>query len=138
MTHNHRSYEEMLSLSTFLERFEYLALRGSIGLTTFGAERHLNQAFYNSTEWKQARRAAIVRDFGRDLAIEGREIHESMVVHHINPLRPKDVMYHTNALFDLSNLITTTHQTHKAIHYGDASGVIHDPVERKPGDTKFW
>lgn len=133
-----RSYEEMLSLPTFLERFEYLALHGGIGLTTFGAERHLNQTFYNSTEWKRARRVVIVRDHGRDLGIEGREIFDSMVVHHINPLTPDDVTNHTPALFDPSNLITTTHQTHKAIHYGDASGVIHDFVERKPGDTKFW
>lgn len=47
-----KTYTELIRLSTFQERFEYLKLDGSVGIETFGFDRYLNQVFYNSKEWK--------------------------------------------------------------------------------------
>ena len=38
--------EELIRLSTFRERFEYLKLDGSVGIETFGFDRYLNQIFH--------------------------------------------------------------------------------------------
>ena len=46
-----RTYAELSKLKTWEERFEYLRLRGEVGLETFGFDRYLNQKFYNTTEW---------------------------------------------------------------------------------------
>ena len=62
-----RTYSELILLPTFDERFEYLRLDGEVGKITFGYERYLNQLLYNSGEWKQRRRKAIIRDLGCDL-----------------------------------------------------------------------
>jgi len=35
-------------------------------------------------------------------------------------------------------LITVTHQTHNAIHYGDERMLPRQMVERRYGDTKLW
>ena len=64
-----RTYTELMSLPTYLERFRYLKLGGRIGEATFGQDRYLNQAFYQSYEWKNLRHQIIVRDMGCDLAI---------------------------------------------------------------------
>jgi hypothetical protein len=41
-----RSYAELSRLSSFEERFEYLKLSGTVGESTFGFDRYLNQQFY--------------------------------------------------------------------------------------------
>lgn len=133
-----RSYSELRVLPSFEERFNYLCLAGTVGDITFGSERHLNQRFYNSYEWKQARNWVIVRDNGCDLGILGREIHSTIYIHHINPITPDDLKFRSLALFDPENLISVTHRTHNAIHYGDVNNLQRDPVERRPGDTKDW
>lgn len=133
-----RSYSELVTHPTFLERFEYLKLSGEVGSATFGSERYLNQHFYNSSEWKRARQYAIARDRNCDLGIAGREIYGRVYIHHINPITPEDLVYASENLFSLENLITVTHQTHNAIHYGDANNLQKDLVERRPGDTIFW
>lgn len=51
-----RCYSELLQLTTFKERYEYLRLDGVVGEETFGFDRYLNQIFYNSQEWKDIRR----------------------------------------------------------------------------------
>jgi HD-GYP domain-containing protein (c-di-GMP phosphodiesterase class II) len=62
-------------LPTFAERYEYLKLLdGKIGAETFGQSRYINQAFYQSPEWKHLRNEIIVRDLGCDLGLEGYEI----------------------------------------------------------------
>ena len=81
-----RSYSELIHLKTFEERFNYLKLDGSVGFSTFGYDRYLNQQFYTSSEWKRIRDVVIIRDHGCDLGIEGYEIYGSFVIHHMNPI----------------------------------------------------
>jgi len=133
-----RTYEELSRLLSFEQRFHYLSLKGLPFDQTFGSERFLNQRFYNSYEWRQIRNYVIARDFGRDLGVEGREIYRSPYIHHINPITPEDLKMRNPMLLDPNNLITVSHQTHNAIHYGDESHLLKDFVERRPGDTKEW
>lgn len=133
-----RSYSEMIQRSTFLERYEYLRLRSSVGEVTFGFDRWINQQFYRSVEWKQARDKVIVRDLGADLGITGYEIFDRIIIHHMNPIRLEDLDAGDPDIFDPEYLITTTHNTHNAIHYGDSSLLPKPFVERHPGDTKLW
>ena len=133
-----RSYSELRRFTTFEERFEYLNLQGFVGEQTFGFDRWMNQQFYRSREWKLARDETIVRDQGRDLGIPGYEIYYGIMVHHMNPLSELDLVAGEECIVDPEFLITTTHRTHNAIHYGDASLLPRVPVKREPGDTKLW
>lgn len=133
-----KSYRELIRLNTFEERYNYLKIGGIVGRETFGYERHINQSFYHSIEWKYLRRDAIVRDNGCDLGIKGREIFGKIIVHHINPITVEDIELGKDCVFDLNNLICTSHQTSNAIHYGDESLLIQLPKERKRGDTRLW
>lgn len=138
MSTKHRSYSELIQLETFLERFKYLQIHGQVGCETFGFDRWVNQRFYSSREWRSTREQAIIRDGACDLGIEDREIHSRLIVHHINPLTQRDIEYGTRMALDLDNLICTTHDTHNAIHYGDASLLTKTYIPRRPGDTKLW
>lgn len=134
-----RTFNELRSLKTFEERFDYLQLHGKVGLDTFGFDRIFNQMFYRSKEWKRMRDEIIIRDLGRDLGIEGREIlYGKIVIHHVNPISIKDIEESTEFLLNPNYLITTTPNTHRAIHYGDKSLLALDPVERRPNDTCPW
>ena len=134
-----RTFNELRSLKTFEERFDYLQLHGKVGLDTFGFDRIFNQMFYRSKEWKRMRDEIIIRDLGRDLGIEGREIlYGKIVIHHMNPISIKDIEESTEFLLNPNYLITTTPNTHRAIHYGDKSLLALDPVERRPNDTCPW
>lgn len=133
-----RRYSELIRIPTFAERFEYLALGGTVGRATFGHERYLNQRFYTSREWKRVRRNVIARDLGLDLAAEGFEISDRITVHHMNPMSISEVEHGSVDILDPEYLITTQHYTHNAIHYGDASLLPKDPVERRAGDTLLW
>lgn len=138
MTTRFRTYSELMSFTTFVGRFEYLSLRGVVGCETFGFDRWINQQFYTSLAWRRARRDVIARDYGRDLGIEGREIHSKIIVHHMNPLVEDDIVLGTANALDPEGLICTTHDTHNAIHYGDHTLLRQDHVDRMPGDTKLW
>jgi len=133
-----RTYSELLQFDTIEERFEYLSLRGQVGDSTFGFDRYINQQFYRSTQWKQMRHHIIARDLGRDLAVEGYEIHGTVVIHHMNPMEPHEIIEGDTSILDPKFLISTTHQTHNAIHYGNANLLRRPIVERRPGDTKLW
>lgn len=133
-----RTYEELSALRTFEERYRYLSLRGQVGEATFGFDRWLNQQFYHSREWRRIRSAVIVRDEGCDLGVLGYEIHDRLYIHHMTPMVIADIRDGDESILDLNNLITCTHQTHNAIHYGDESMLVKPFVERKPGDTKLW
>lgn len=133
-----RTYSELMSLEGFAQRFEYLRLNGVVSERTFGTERWLNQGFYASREWKQARNDVIARDLGCDLAVPGYEIHHELVVHHMNPMNVSDILDGDSDIIDPEYLITTTHRTHNAIHYGDERLLPRPFVERRPGDTKLW
>ena len=133
-----RSYRELRRLETFEERFEYLNLRGEVGHITFGFDRWVNQQFYRSAQWRHARDIVIIRDNGCDLGIAGHEIHHQLMVHHMNPITVEDIEHGAELVLDPEYLITTTHRTHNAIHYGDASLLPQPLVERRPGDTRLW
>jgi hypothetical protein len=135
-----RTYSELSRLPSFEERFNYLKLGGLVGEATFGYDRYLNQEFYRSVLWKRARTHVIARDYGRDLGVEGYDIQDKVYVHHMNPMRPVNLMDEVD--LDVINpeyLICVTHNTHNAIHYGD-EGLLrrNQLVVRRPGDTKLW
>lgn len=133
-----KSYEQLCLLETFDERYEYLKLKGSVGKSTFGFERYLNQSFYKSKEWRAVRRGVIVRDEGCDLGIEDRKIYGRIIVHHINPITIEDIENHKDCLFDMNNLICVSESTDRAIHYGDTSLLPRLAPERRKGDMCPW
>ena len=134
-----KSYSELSRLTTFKDRFNYLKLDGSVGRDTFGFDRIFNQKFYNSYEWKQIRDFVIVRDNGCDLGIDGHDIYgERIIIHHLKPISLEDIERKSEILLDPEYLITTTHLTHNAIHYGDENLICTGPIERKPNDTCLW
>ena len=134
-----RTYSELSRLTTFEERFKYLKLSGSVGKETFGFDRWINQHFYQrSHEWKQIRDHVIIRDNGCDLGVEGYDIYERIIVHHMNPISMEDFERQSKFLLDPEFLICTTHLTHNAIHYGDERLVLNVPVERTMYDTCPW
>lgn len=133
-----RTYSELIKLHTFEERFRYLQLHGAVGIDTFGFDRVFNQMFYTSREWKRVRDIVIARDNGCDLGIEGREIYGRVLIHHLNPISLEDIESASEYLLNPEYLITTTHSTHNAIHYGDESKLFTGPIERKKNDTCPW
>lgn len=147
-----KSYSELITLPTYEERLEYLMLYGKVCDETFGGLRKLNQNLYKTIEWLTTRDKIIVRDMGCDLGIEDRPIQYNdtylqnglyvkntnrIIVHHINPIKPEDILYNKSKLFDEENLICVSLDTHNIIHYGYdiKRNVI---IERKPDDTLLW
>ena len=133
-----RRYSELRHIPTFEERFEYLKLNGSVGRETFGFDRYINQRFYTSKEWRDIRHYVITRDLGLDLGAEGYEINSRILIHHMNPIVVDDILHKNDDILDPEFLITTCHNTHKAIHYGDSNLLPKPLVERSRGDTKLW
>ena len=133
-----KTYSELITISTFEERFEYLQLKGSVGKDTFGYDRHLNQVLYRSPEWKRLRNQIIIRDCGRDLACEGYDIHSKVLIHHLNPITVEDVLARSRKVFDPDNLVCVSHNTHNAIHYGDVDLLVTGPIIRTKNDTCPW
>ena len=133
-----KTYLELIQLSTFIDRFRYLNLSGLVGKETFGFNRYLNQILYQSDEWKRCRRDVIVRDNGCDLGCNGFEIYNRILVHHIMPITVEDIVTRNSKVFDLNNLITTSHRTHQAIHYGDESLLETESIVRSKNDTCPW
>lgn len=133
-----RTYSELSKLGTFRERFRYLKLPGSIGIDTFGFDRYLNQLFYKSREWKKVKDEVIIRDNGCDLGIDGYDIYGRIYVHHMNPVTVDDIRNRSEFLLNPEYLITTTLNTHNAIHYGDEDLLVLDPIERTMNDTCPW
>jgi len=133
-----KTYKELRRLQSFKDRFQYLALKGDVGGATFGFDRYLNQQFYASTQWRQIRHKVITRDQGCDLGIKGHEIYHKIIIHHMNPLTVDEIAHGDPSILDPEFLITTTHQTHNAIHFGDLKYLPRSLVERKRGDTILW
>lgn len=133
-----RTYSELILLPTFEERFQYLKLGGTVGQITFGYERYLNQLLYSSDEWKRCRRKVIIRDLGCDLACEGYELQDKILIHHMNPITVDDILQRNPRVFDLENLICTSHNTHNAIHYGDENLLLRAPIVRTRNDMCPW
>lgn len=133
-----RTYSELITFSTFEERFKYLQLNGQVGESTFGFDRYMNQVFYRSQKWKSIRDFVIIRDCGCDLGVEGYDIHGKIIIHHMNPLSMRDIETESDFLLNPDFLICTTHNTHNAIHYGDENLLVTAPVERTKNDTCPW
>lgn len=133
-----KTYSEMITFSTFEERYLYLRLQGKVCEETFGFDRYINQIFYKSEEWRSIRNYIIVRDNGCDLGIEGRDIHSRIFIHHMNPIRKEDILKRSDFVLNPEYLICTTKNTHDAIHYGDINLLTIDPIDRKPNDTCPW
>lgn len=134
-----RTYTELSRLTTFEERFNYLLLKGKVGIETFGYDRYLNQILYTSPDWKKLRDKIIIRDNGQDLGLEGYPIYGRVIIHHINPITIDDVLDYSPDVFNPEYLICTSHKTHNAIHYGVEDYVRSlEVVERRPNDTIPW
>lgn len=133
-----RTYSEMRREDTFEGRYEYLKLGGEVGHSTFGFDRWINQEFYRSREWKSLRDYVIVRDNGLDLGMVDHEIQGPPLVHHVNPISVDDITSGLHWILDPEYLITTSKDTHNAIHYGDSSLLRQPFKERSRGDTKLW
>ena len=131
-------YSDLIQLPTFIQRYRYLKIGGIVGEETFGYDRYLNQILYRSPEWKRFRRDIIIRDEACDLACEGYEIVGKILIHHINPITVRDIEMRDPKIFDPENVISVTLNTHNAIHYGDESLLITEPLERTPYDTCPW
>lgn len=139
MNNGIRTYSELISFDSFIERFEYLKLNGKVFEATFGFERYLNQIFYESKEWKNTKREVVIRDNGCDLGMDGYEICGMIIVHHINPITPEDIRNRSEFLLDPEYLISTSFMTHKAITLGNSSMLVpRKIIERSPNDTCPW
>ena len=116
-----RCYSELVLLPTFEERYQYLRLGGGVGKETFGF-----------------RNLVIARDCGCDLGVTGHEIFERVLIHHMNPIRPEDIRDRSDLLLNPEYLISTIHETHQAIHYGDEGLLLRAPIPRARNDTCPW
>lgn len=135
-----KHYTELMRLHTIQERFQFLknmAHRNKVGEETFGGRRWINQNFYRSKEWRELRDTIIIRDQARDMAMEGHEIYDMIIVHHIDPVTQEDLDNNNPKLYDPENLICVTDRTHKAIHYGGSIDG-HILEGRFPNDTIPW
>ena len=132
-----KNYRELSELKTFEERFEYLRLRGAVGKETFGYARYLNQQLYRSRRWKDVREQVIIRDGGCDLGVPGYELYDSVLVHHMNPITEEDIASNSDSIYDIDALITTTLDTHNAIHFGLKCNRV-EHKERCRNDTTPW
>lgn len=134
-----KTYSELITLPTYIERFNYLKLGGRVGADTFGFDRQINQNLYQrNPRWKEARDIVIIRDNGCDLGVEGYEIHGKIIVHHMNPITLDDILNDRDWIYDPEFLICTVHNTHNAIHYGDERLLMTAPIERTKFDTCPW
>lgn len=133
-----RTYSELNRLDTLEDRFDYLELGGTVGETTFGFDRWMNQQFYHSAEWRHIRNHVIARDQGMDLGAPDTPIRGAPAIHHMNPISLDDIVDATENLLDPEFLISAAFLTHNLIHYGDRGQLPRPFVERRPGDTKLW
>lgn len=135
---DYKRYSDLILLPSFRERYQYLRLNGVCCENEPEVRRWLHQYFYHTPEWKAIRTKVLLRDDGKDLGCDDRPIHGRLIVHHINPITMKDINDRSDKLFDLDNLITVSHLTHNAIHYGDDEFMANEFTERTQGDTTLW
>ena len=138
MTMNIRTYSELITIPTFEERYNYSKLNGIVGKETFGYDRYLNQLLYRSSDWRSFRDRIIIRDNGCDLACEGFELQSRIIIHHIDPITVEDILNKHPKVFDPENVVSTSHNTHIAIHYGAKNLISIGPINRYKNDTCPW
>lgn len=112
-------------------------------MDTFGVDRIFDQMFLRSSEWKQKRNRIIARDsingYPCDLGAAGVPIIGMVVIHHINPITIEDIQNGSDKLFGEWNLIAVSPDTHRKIHWADASiKIANDLTVRTPNDTCPW
>lgn len=135
---NTKSFEELIKINNFMDRLEYLSLKGKAFEETFGSHRYINQRLYKSDIWKRVKRDIILRDNGCDLSHPDCPIYGSILIHHINPITLEDIINNSQKVFDPNNLICVTHRTHNAIHYGYDYWSFSGPVMRTKNDQCPW
>lgn len=133
-----RTYRQLRSYNTIEERYEYLKLRGEVAARTFGSERWINQNFYRSREWKSVRDQVIIRDNGCDLGVDGFDLRDKILIHHMNPMTVEHISMGDDDILNPEFLISVSHMTHNAIHYGSSNLLPKQLVDRTPGDTRLW
>lgn len=138
MMNEYKTYSELMTLQSYLDRFEYLKLSGVVADPTFGGHRYLNQILYQTNEWKAARKEVILRDNGCDLGHEDYPICGKIYIHHMNPISIDDILNRRPCVFDLNNLVSVSFNTHNAIHYGSKDILIMEPITRTKNDTTLW
>lgn len=133
-----RTYDELLTIADYFDRYKYLRINQGVGERTFGGDRWLNQHFYQSREWKSVRDQVMLRDEGLDMGHPDYPINGRIYIHHMNPMQPNDLKHGNAAVLDPRYLICVSMRTHQAIHYGD-EGLLPKPLAaRLPGDTVLW
>lgn len=133
-----RTYSELIKIPTFKERYEYLKIGGRVGEETFGFDRYINQMLYKLPEWQATRRDVILRDKGNDLGMDDFEIGGSIYVHHMNPISVDDIINRLDYVLNPEYLISSSFNTHQAIHYGSEDLLPQEPIERFKNDTCPW
>lgn len=135
-----KTYSELMDIEKFKDRFEYVRLGGIVGDVTFGNLRYLNQMLYSSSLWRKVRQQVILRDNGFDLGHVDYPILGSIYVHHLNPITPEDILDRSERVFNPEFLISTSLDTHNALHYGTVNpeDSVFRFVERSPNDTIPW
>lgn len=133
-----RNYTDLCKLKTLEERYEYLKLNGAVGDETFGYARYLNQRFYRSSQWLDAKQRVILRDKGYDLGVPTCEIFGRIYVHHMNPITIEQIERNDPALLDPENLISCSYNTHQAITWGNKALLPQPIVVRAARDTCPW
>ena len=116
-----------------------MKLNGKVGSDTFGFDRYLNQVFYKSYEWRKVRDQVIIRDNGCDLGIEGYDIYDRIIIHHMNPIMLTDIENRNADILNPEYLVCVCHDTHNAIHYGNDNSLRSNTfAERSENDTCPW
>lgn len=133
-----RCYSDLRQIESFKERYFYLKLHGKVGEDTFGFDRYVNQSLYKSIKWRRTRSQVIIRDNGCDLGVDGYEMSDYIIVHHMNPITLEDIEEERDSVFNPEYLICCSSRTHKAIHFGDENLLPKEFVERRPNDTCLW
>lgn len=133
-----RCYSDLIRLPSLEERFEYLRLNGEVGEELFGYARYLNQEFYHSVLWLDARERVIIRDQGLDLGVDGWKIVGNIYVHHMNPVTLKQLKENDPILVDPEYLISCSYNTHQAITWGNRELLPKPLIVRRPNDTCPW
>lgn len=133
-----RTYSELIRIPTYEDRFEYLKLHGEVGDSTFGFDRYLNQAFYRSKEWRQLRNKIILRDSACDMALQGYDIADKIIIHHLNPITEEEIIHRDEDILNPEFLVCVSPLTHNAIHYGNFELINSSYSERRYGDTRLW
>ena len=133
-----RCYSDLILLNTLEQRFDYLKLNGRVGEELFGYARYLNQEFYHSERWYEAKRMVVIRDQGYDLGLHGWMIMGHVYVHHMNPVTLQQLKDDDPDLYDPEFLISCSYNTHQAITWGNRALLPKPMIVRRPNDTCPW